>query len=44
MFNEMNAPVELAIQELEPMEAPAGAWTWVGRTVGSVVIASVAYT
>ena len=43
MLNE-NAPLELAIQELEPMEAPAGAGTWAGRVVGSVIIASVAYT
>lgn len=43
MLNETEAPVELAIQELEPMEAP-GAGTWVGRTLGSVVIGSVAYT
>lgn len=39
--------LELGLQELETLEAPAGFWTWAGRVAASVVVvasAAASYT
>lgn len=42
MDTTIHAPLELDMQELEPMEAP-GWWTAAGVVAGVIVSASVAY-
>ena len=36
------AGLELGLQELETLEAPAGFWTWAGRAAGAVVATAAA--
>lgn len=42
MIDHTSAPLELSMQELEPMEAP-GWWTAAGVVAGVIVSASAAY-